>query len=246
MPAEGFQRGKYVLFMLALPGILDVHRVQSCRIGSGPECEKASFVPGYNLAGEGFDVVRMRRTGAYVINVKAHLVDNHTCTLCANPFRMGQVSTVKLSTLLYRVSSFSLNLLQLLPSNCFPLFVPSAPSFLHHTSCKYFLLASAYHCTSCLFSPPQIQKLPAAVLDWRPFSRCSKQLSSALHHSVDSLLRSSSSLVNNNWDLGLSLDNIGKAVMGGSRSDLAKFARSQHSVDKATFAIHEISCTYYR
>lgn len=92
----------------------------------------------------------------------------------------------------------------------------------------------------------QIQKLPAAVLDWRPFSRCSKQLSSALHHSVDSLLRSSSSLVNNNWDVGLSLENYGNAVLGGSRSDLAKFARSQHSVDKATFAIHEISCTYYR
>ncbi|CAM9125798.1 unnamed protein product [Lampetra planeri] len=91
----------------------------------------------------------------------------------------------------------------------------------------------------------EIQRLPAAVLDWRPFSRCSKQLSSALHHSLDSLLRSSSSLVNNNWGLGLSLDNYGKAVLGGSRSDLAKFARSQHSVDKATFAIHEISCTYY-
>lgn len=84
------------------------------------------------------------------------------------------------------------------------------------------------------------------MLDWRPFSRCSKQLSSALHHSVDSLLRSSNSVVNNNWGLDLSLEDIGKAVLGGSRSDLAKFARSHHSVDKATFAIHEISCTYYR
>lgn len=63
---------------------------------------------------------------------------------------------------------------------------------------------------------------------------------------MDSLLRSSNSLVNTNWDLGLSLDNIGRAVLGGSRSELAKFARSQHSVDKATFAMHEISCTYYR
>lgn len=96
------------------------------------------------------------------------------------------------------------------------------------------------------FSYSQIQRLPASVLDWRPFSRCSKQLSSALHHSVDSLLRSSNSLVKNNWGLGLSLENYGNAVLGGSRSDLAKFARSQHSVDRATFAIHEISCTYYR
>ncbi|MEQ2189808.1 hypothetical protein GOODEAATRI_029147, partial [Goodea atripinnis] len=56
----------------------------------------------------------------------------------------------------------------------------------------------------------------------------------------------SNSLVNNNWGLDLSLDKIGQAVLGGSRSDLAKFARSQHSEDKATFAIHEISCSYYR
>ncbi|XP_078478049.1 LOW QUALITY PROTEIN: perforin-1-like [Lampetra planeri] len=182
MPVEEVPRrsSSLILFMLALPVIPEVLRVQACRLGSGAECEKAPFVPGYNLAGEGFDVVRMRRTGAYVINVKAPLADNHTCTLCPNRFHKGQ-----------------------------------------------------------------IQRLPAAVLDWRPFSRCSKQLSSALHHSLDSLLRSSSSLVNNNWGLGLSLDNYGKAVLGGSRSDLAKFARSQHSVDKATFAIHEISCTYY-
>uniref|UniRef100_A0A3Q3AVR1 Perforin 1.5 n=1 Tax=Kryptolebias marmoratus TaxID=37003 RepID=A0A3Q3AVR1_KRYMA len=178
MEAAGYQQRNLVLFIVAFVVTLEGHRALGCRIGTGSECEKAPFVPGHNLAGEGFDVVRLRRTGAYVINVKAHLGDNHTCTLCPNRFQNGQ-------------------------------------------------------------------RLPAAVLDWRPFSRCSKQLSSALHHSVDSLLRSSNSLVNNNWGLGLSLDNIGQAVLGGSRSDLAKFARSQHSVDKATFAIHEISCTYY-
>lgn len=171
---------RFLLLALVFPVLMEVLRVHGCQTGSGSECEKAPFVPGHNLAGEGFDVVRMRRTGAYVINVKAHLGDNNTCTLCPNRFHKGQ-----------------------------------------------------------------IQRLPASVLDWRPFSRCSKQLSSALHHSVDSLLRSSNSLVSNNWGLGLSLDNIGKALLGGSRSDLAKFARSQHSVDRATFAIHEISCTYY-
>ncbi|KAK2837160.1 hypothetical protein Q5P01_014372 [Channa striata] len=180
MQAQGYHLRNSILYILALPVILEVYRVQGCWTGSGSECEKAALVPGHNLAGEGFDVVRMRRTGAYVINVKASAANNHTCTLCPNRFQNGQ-----------------------------------------------------------------IQKLPAAVLDWRPFSRCSKQLSSALHHSVESLLRSSSSLVNNNWGLGLSLDDIGNAVLGGSRSDLAKFAHSQHSVDKATFAIHEISCTYY-
>ncbi|KAM6930651.1 perforin 1.5 [Xenentodon cancila] len=180
MPAGKFNWRHSVLMILTLQIVLEVQRVQSCWTGTGSECEKAPFVPGHNLAGEGFDVVRLRRTGAYIINVKAHLADNRTCTLCPNRFQKDQ-----------------------------------------------------------------IQRLPAAVLDWRPFSRCTKQLSSALHHSVDSLLRSSNALVNNNWGLGLSLDNFGQALMGGSRSDLAKFARLQHSVDKATFAIHEISCTYY-
>ncbi|XP_029685898.1 perforin 1.5 [Takifugu rubripes] len=180
MRAAGHKGNSYVLFVLALVVTLEVRSGQTCWTASGPECEKAPFVPGHNLAGEGFDVVRMQRTGAFVINVKGYMSDNSTCTLCSNRFQQGQT-----------------------------------------------------------------QKLPAAVLDWRPFSRCSKQLSSALHHSVDSLLRSSSSLVRNNWGIGLSLENIGNAVLGGSRSDLAKFARLQHSVDKATFAIHEISCTYY-
>ncbi|XP_068594480.1 perforin 1.5 [Brachionichthys hirsutus] len=179
MPASEYQWSHYVLFTLASLGMLEVCSAGDCKTGSESECEKAPFVPGHNLAGEGFNVVRMRRTGAYVINVKGHLVDNHTCTLCQNPFQ------------------------------------------------------------------EQIQKLPAAVVDWRPISRCSKQLSSALHHSVESLVHSSTSLLNNDWGLGLSLENIGSAVLEGSQSDLAKFARSGHSVGKAIFALHEISCACY-
>ncbi|KAG7254729.1 hypothetical protein CRUP_031765 [Coryphaenoides rupestris] len=129
-----------------LIGPLVLPEAEGCRVARGAACDKAPFVPGHNLAGEGFDV---------------------------------------------------------------------------------------------------LERLPAAVLDWRPASRCSKQLSSALHHSVDSLLRSSSSTVNNNWGAGLSLEGVGRALLGGSRSDMAKFARSQHSADKATFALHEISCVYY-
>lgn len=164
--------------ILSLLSLLD--STAACRSGTPSECEKAPFVPGYNLAGEGFDVVKMRRKGAYLINVKTHNTDNGTCTLCENRFQGGQV-----------------------------------------------------------------QKLPAMVLDWRPFSRCSKQLSSALHHTVDSLVKSSSALINNNWGIDLNLDTYGKVLLGGSRSDIAKFARTQHNVDKATFALHEITCTYY-
>ncbi|XP_076859716.1 perforin 1.5 [Brachyhypopomus gauderio] len=156
------------------------HRSSACRVGRQDECEKAPFVPGYNLAGEGFDVVRMRRKGAYLINVKSYMHDNHTCTVCENPFQDARV-----------------------------------------------------------------QKLPSAVMDWRPQRRCSKEVTSALHHSIDSLVKSSASLVNSDWGAGLSLDDLGEAILGGSRSDIAKFARSQHTMDRVTFALHEISCTYY-
>lgn len=98
MQAGGLQRSNFILFILALL-VTEVCRVQGCQTGSKSECEKAPFVPGHNLAGEGFDVVRMRRTGAYVINVKGHLADNHTCTLCPNRFQKGQVKTVKVSPL---------------------------------------------------------------------------------------------------------------------------------------------------
>lgn len=127
------QRRNVLLLTLALLVMLEVCRVRGCRTGSGSECEKAPFVPGYNLAGEGFDVVRMRRTGAYVINVKAHLADNHTCTLCPNRFQDGQVKTIQLSLLLSlfsMVSSLSLNSRHLIPSKpLFPFFAPLAMCF---------------------------------------------------------------------------------------------------------------------
>ncbi|XP_053277450.1 perforin-1 [Pleuronectes platessa] len=180
MPAGKNQRSNFILLIMALSVMLEVCRVHGCWTGSGSECENAPPVQGYNLAGEGFDVVKMSRTGTYAINVTAYLDDNHTCTLCPNRFQNGQ-----------------------------------------------------------------IQRLPAAVLDWRPFSRCSKQLSSGLHHSVDSLLRSSNSLVSNNWNVDLGLDNFGTAMLGGSKSELAKFAVQQHSEGMTTFATHELSCTFY-
>ncbi|XP_061117000.1 perforin 1.5 [Conger conger] len=160
--------------------LADVNGCAGCRTGLLSECEEAPFVPGYNLAGEGFDVVTMQRKGAYVIDVKSYLTHSNTCTLCQNPFQGGQA-----------------------------------------------------------------QKIPVSVLDWRTASLCKKQLSSALHHSVDSLVRSSASLLNIDWAMGLNLDETGTAVLTGSRSEVAQFARSQFSLDKATFATHEISCTHY-
>lgn len=93
MLAAGCRRRTRAALVTALLVALVAAGAESCQIGSRSECEKAPFIPGHNQAGEGFDVVRMRRTGAYVINVKDHLTDNNTCTLCPNRFQSGQVRT---------------------------------------------------------------------------------------------------------------------------------------------------------
>ncbi|KAK2887233.1 hypothetical protein Q8A67_015461 [Cirrhinus molitorella] len=58
-------------------------------IGTSKECEDAPFVPGYNLAGEGFDVVTMERKGSYVINMEKWDLGNGTCKLCKNRYRVA-------------------------------------------------------------------------------------------------------------------------------------------------------------
>uniref|UniRef100_A0A3Q2ZWH8 Perforin 1.2 n=1 Tax=Kryptolebias marmoratus TaxID=37003 RepID=A0A3Q2ZWH8_KRYMA len=45
-------------------------------ISSPQECKKATFVPGYNLGGEGFDIVTMERKGAYVIDTETWNLGN--------------------------------------------------------------------------------------------------------------------------------------------------------------------------
>ncbi|XP_036411140.1 perforin-1-like [Megalops cyprinoides] len=59
-------------------------------IGTPQQCEKAEFVPGYNLAGEGFDIVKMERKGAYVINMEEWRKPNGSCTLVTNRY-LGRI-----------------------------------------------------------------------------------------------------------------------------------------------------------
>ncbi|XP_041094639.1 perforin-1-like [Polyodon spathula] len=78
---------------------------EACTTGTAAECREADFVPGYNLAGEGFDIVKMERKGAYVIDVNSWKRKDRTCTLCKNPFLENVAQKLPLSVVDWRALS---------------------------------------------------------------------------------------------------------------------------------------------
>lgn len=72
------------LYLLLL--LLHLPPSWACHISSLTECQQAQFVPGHNLAGEGYNVVTMKPSGASVVDVKTYMVGGQqgNCTVCLN------------------------------------------------------------------------------------------------------------------------------------------------------------------
>uniref|UniRef100_A0A668VFH0 Perforin 1.2 n=1 Tax=Oreochromis aureus TaxID=47969 RepID=A0A668VFH0_OREAU len=71
-------------------------------IGTPQECEKAHFVPGYNLGGEGFDIVTMERKGAYVIDTETWKIGNGTCKMYRNRYMNREKQKVPVAVVDWR------------------------------------------------------------------------------------------------------------------------------------------------
>ncbi|XP_077303283.1 perforin-1-like [Lithobates pipiens] len=154
-----------------------------CQTAKKPECDKVHFVPGHNLIGQGFDIVTMKQTRAYLLDLQTFSTQNNTCTICLNP----------------------------------------------HMNKNW-------------------QKLPLAMVDWRPQSSCSRKISSEVYRSSASLAENSASDVRNDWqsDLNLTHNGVtGKLVMAGSHSEVAQFGKTKTSTDRYSFIKHQMSCIYY-
>uniref|UniRef100_A0A7N6BHI0 Perforin 1.2 n=1 Tax=Anabas testudineus TaxID=64144 RepID=A0A7N6BHI0_ANATE len=71
--------------------------------GTPEECKDAQFVPGYNLGGEGFNIVTMERKGAYVIDTETWNLGNGTCRMYRNSYMNNENQKVPVAVVDWRV-----------------------------------------------------------------------------------------------------------------------------------------------
>ncbi|XP_051801095.1 perforin-1-like [Acanthochromis polyacanthus] len=70
--------------------------------GTPQQCKQADFVPGYNLGGEGLDIVTMERKAAYVIDTETWNLGNGTCRLYPNSYMNRKNQKVPVSVVDWR------------------------------------------------------------------------------------------------------------------------------------------------
>uniref|UniRef100_A0AAY5ETW3 Perforin 1.2 n=1 Tax=Electrophorus electricus TaxID=8005 RepID=A0AAY5ETW3_ELEEL len=71
-------------------------------LGSPEDCKNSDFVPGYNLGGEGFDIVKMERKGSYVIDMETWNTGNGSCKLHKNRYLNGQKEKLPIAVVFWR------------------------------------------------------------------------------------------------------------------------------------------------
>uniref|UniRef100_A0A8C5QBH8 Perforin-1-like n=1 Tax=Leptobrachium leishanense TaxID=445787 RepID=A0A8C5QBH8_9ANUR len=106
-------------------------------------------------------------------------------------------------------------------------------------------------CTVCKnpYKNMAVQKLPLAMADWKPYSSCSRKVSSEVSRSAVSLAEEMGSEVQNNWEAGLELQHPSgnaKVVLAGSHSEINKFTEEKSNSDRYSFVKQQVSCVYYR
>ncbi|KAG7238927.1 hypothetical protein INR49_030474 [Caranx melampygus] len=84
--------------MLSLPQCT----YQLCSDGTPKQCVEAEFAPGSTLAGEGFDITKMERKGAFVLNMNLWKRKDKTCVLCSNPYLENKKQKLPLSVVDWR------------------------------------------------------------------------------------------------------------------------------------------------
>ncbi|XP_031749620.1 perforin-1 [Xenopus tropicalis] len=176
----------FLLFVIPLssPNLMTPNPLKyGCQPGKPKECGKAPFVPGHTLLGEGLDIVTMKRTGAFLLDLQTYQKKNKTCTLCKNIHRKNA-----------------------------------------------------------------LEKIPIAMVDWRPETSCSRSITGSISHSKVSLANQETSSITNDWRAGLDVsDPVNKVSVAsaGSHSRMAEFAETKTITDKYEFLSTELQCSYY-